>query len=59
MRVLGPKPSAWTTRPIEPLVVSSAVGFVFVAAIAVLALVVIVVAVTVAVRRRAASLVRS
>jgi hypothetical protein len=59
MRVLGPKPSAWTTRPIGPLVVSSAVGFVSEAAIAVLALVVIVVAVTVASRRRAASPVRS
>jgi hypothetical protein len=57
MRVLGPKPSAWTTRPI--VVVSSAVGFLFAAAIAVLALVVIVLAVTVALRRRAASLVRS
>ena len=58
-RVLGPRPSAWTTRPIGPLVVSSAVGFLFAAAIAVLALVVIVLVVTVAVRRRAASLVRS
>ena len=55
MRVLGPKPSAWTTRPIAPLVVSSAVGFPSGAAIAVLALVVIVLAVTVALRRRAAS----
>jgi hypothetical protein len=59
MRVLGPKPSAWTTRPIGPLVVSSAVGFIVEAAIAVLAFIVIVVAVTVASRRRAASLVRS
>ena len=59
MRLLGPKPSAWTTRPIGPLVVSSAVGFIFVAAIAVLALVVIVLAVTVVLRRRAANLVRS
>jgi len=57
MRVLGPKPSAWTTRPIGPLVVSSAVGLLFEAAIAVLALIVIVLAVTVAMRRRA--LVRS
>jgi hypothetical protein len=61
MRVLGAKPSAWTTRPIGPLVVSSAVGFLFAAASAVLAFVVIVVVVVVvvAVRRRAASLVRS
>jgi hypothetical protein len=57
MRVLGAKPSEWTTRPI--LVVSSGVGFLFAAAIAVLAFVVIVLAVTVALRRRAASLVRS
>jgi hypothetical protein len=41
------------------VVVSSAVGFLFAAAIAVLALVVIVLAVTVALRWRAASLVRS
>ncbi len=59
MRLLGPKPSAWTTRPIGPLVVSSAVGFILVAAIALLALVMIVLAVTVVLRRRSASLVRS